>query len=483
MNNTVVLRDYQEQGVADIRDAFRGGARRVVYVSPTGSGKTVLFAFVARNAANRGNRVCILEHRRELVRQAGKALDDEGLPFGTIAAGRRDVSRSQVNVAAVQTLARRVEHYRDAFDLIIADEAHHCVAGTWRTVVEANPKARVLGVTATPERLDGVGLGDVFDSMVLGPTVRDLIDRGYLADYRLFRDPNPPDFSKIRRVAGEYHAGDLAEFMSSSTLVGNAVEHYKREADGLPAVVFTVNVDSASMMASSFRDAGYRAASVDGSMDTATRDERIGALGKGLDILTSCELISEGLDVPGISAAILYRPTMSLAMCRQQIGRALRPKIGGGKAIILDHAGNTHKHGLPCTEIEWSLTSKKRKSSVGNSEPVRTCPECFAVQPIGASVCENCGFEFPRKEGPEIVDGSLEEVDVAAFANVSKTRASIDEAIGQCRTWEELEMLRKALGFKRGWAHHAARAIGWQETTNRAGYTVRFDPIAAVAAA
>ena len=179
------LRDYQTTGVADIRRHFARGVRRVLYQAPTGSGKTVLFAFIVESAVARGNRVVILAHRQEIVDQISAALTSLGVPHGIIAAGY-DETPAPVQVASVATLVRRLDRLC-GIDLIVVDEAHHAVAGTWRKILAAAPQAKVFGVTATPERLDGKGLSDVFETLVLGPTISELVDGRYLVAVRHLR--------------------------------------------------------------------------------------------------------------------------------------------------------------------------------------------------------------------------------------------------------------------------------------------------------
>lgn len=466
--NSVHLRDYQEQALADVRSAMRRH-RRVLLQAPTGAGKTVIFAELARRVSLRGKRVCILVHRRELLRQTCAKLADAGVAHATIEASAKGVSRSTVSVASVQTLARRLQHYAGAFDLIVVDEAHHAVAGQWRAITDAYPTAYVLGVTATPSRLDGRGLGDAFDDLIVGPTPRELIAADYLADYAAFAPPGGgPDLSGIRTRMGDYEAKGLAACMSAGKLVGDAVEHYERHADGRPAVAFCVTVAHAEAVAETFRASGYSATAVDGSLDNAERERRIAGLANGqVQVLTSCDLISEGLDIPGISAAILLRPTKSLGLYLQQVGRALRPKPDGSRAVILDHAGNVLMHGLPCVERPWSLTAPKKAKEKGRA-PVRQCMECYAFSPAGAAECEQCGTAFPKATREvEHEDGRLVEVRGSQFYGadgrpiVERTRTSIERAVASCQDIEDLKALRRALGFKVGWERHIVSSDAW----------------------
>jgi superfamily II DNA or RNA helicase len=245
----------------------------------------------------------------------------------------------------------------------------------------------------------------VFDDMILGPTVRQLIDLGSLSEYRMYAPKQAVDLTGIARRGGDYARGEVAAAMDKPAIHGDAVAHYRRHCDGAPAVAFCVSVEHAEHVAESFRASGYRSASIDGSMP---REIRRGILQEfsrgGLNVLTSCDLISEGFDVPGIVAAILLRPTQSLALYLQQVGRALRVAPGKSHAVILDHVKNSESrdkggqgHGMPCQDREWSLIGRdagSRKTKAGEAA-VRQCESCFAVSPAAASACRECGKAFP----------------------------------------------------------------------------------------
>lgn len=302
------LRDYQTAGVTDTRTRFAEGVRRVLYQAPTGSGKTILFVFIVMNAVARGNRVIILAHRQEIVDQISAALTSLGVPHGIIAAGY-DETPAPVQVASVATLVRRLDRLCD-IDLIVIDEAHHAVAGTWRKIMEAAPQAKILAVTATPERLDGKGLDGVFETLVLGPTIRELIDGKYLSPFSTYAPARDIDLSQIRPRMGDYATDQLADIMSDTVVIGSAVEEYTRLCAGAPAITFCVDIAHSKLVAGRFCEAGHRAAHVDGDTNKDERRALIAALGSGeLQVLINCGLISEGLDVPGVVAAILLRPT------------------------------------------------------------------------------------------------------------------------------------------------------------------------------
>jgi DNA repair protein RadD len=378
------LRPYQVQNVAGIRVAFIH-YRRVLFVLPTGGGKTVCFAYITAHAAEKGNRVLIAAHRQEIVDQISIALSVQGVPHGRIQPGYAQTDEL-VQVGMVQTIARRLDTI-PAPGLLVLDEAHHAVAGTWAKITAAWPTAKVLGVSATPERLDGVGLREAFDELVIGPDVRELIDAGHLAPFRYLAPKTPIDLSGVRSLGGDFNSGDLEQAVDQDGITGNVVEHYEQHLAGRTAIAFCVTVKHAEHVAQRFRDAGIPAASIDGTMSSDERHNLVDKLRTGeIRVLTSCEIISEGFDAPAVGGAILLRPTQSFALFRQQVGRSLRPKPDGSTAVICDHVGNVFRHGLPDALHAWSLDSKRRSKTERNdaASRCRTCPTCNEVFQTGA---------------------------------------------------------------------------------------------------
>jgi superfamily II DNA or RNA helicase len=217
-----LLRPYQERGVADIRRCFGRSVRSVLYQSPTGSGKTVLFAFIVAGAMARGNKVVIIGHRDEIVRQVSAALVELDVAHGIVAAGY-DKTPAPVQIANIATLVRRLDQLEPP-DFIVTDEAHHAVAGMWRTILARWAQAKVLGVTPTPERLDGKGLRDVFDELVIGPTVSELIEAKYLSPFTTFAPARSPDLSGIKTRAGDFAVDQLGKAMSKGIVIDGAVD-------------------------------------------------------------------------------------------------------------------------------------------------------------------------------------------------------------------------------------------------------------------
>lgn len=487
----IILRAFQDDAVTRLRNAIRQGFRSPLLVSPTGSGKTRMFAWLVARLVGNGKRVVVLDHRDELTAQISTALSDAGALHGLIVAGGSYYDpRVLAHVASVQTLVKRLDRVTVP-DFVIIDEAHHCIAGsTWDKVVAywraANPNLVLIGVTATPERLSGEGLGQVFDCMVLGPTVAELIADGWLSNYTLFSPPGQVDMTGVKRTGGDFNKAEAGSRVDKPAITGNAVAHYRRHLNGAPAVAFCNSIQHAEHVAETFRGAGFRSAHIDGKMDKTLRRDAIRDFGAGrLNVLTSCDLISEGFDVPGIVGAILLRPTQSLALYLQQVGRALRPVYEDGadmttrdgrlrgmalgpkpKAVIIDHVGNSGRaeagtfivnHGMPDDERQWSLEGRDRKKKEvdPDAQPYKQCTQCYATNRVLASSCRECGHVFAVKARVvKEVEGELEEVDPEV------ARAQFKLARAKAADIESLVQVGRIRGMKNpeGWASHVIAA-------------------------
>lgn len=416
---------------------------------------TVLFSYIATRTQEMGRRTSILVHREELLTQVSETLDSFGTEHGLISSDSHYDRTYKTHVASVQTLVRRLARV-EVPDLVICDEAHHCIAGSsWGQVIkfwrEKNPKLNVIGVTATPERLGGEGLRDMFDTMVLGPTVADLIASGSLCKYRLFAPPTAVDMSKLHTRGGDFMKAELEAIMANGAIVGNAITHYTKHCNGAPAAAFCVSRQHALDTAERFRAAGYRAVNIDGSMSKDIRRSLIADVRRGaINVVTSCDLLGEGFDVPGLHAAILLRPTQSLALYLQQIGRVMRPAENKPFAVILDHVGNSKMHGLPDDERAWSLDGRPKKDRDKSKQQSKSCKKCFAANNPAASKCRECGEPF-LIEGRKIeeVDGELTEVEVQR----AKKAAAREQ--GMAKDIESLVKLGTIRGYKdpRKWAN------------------------------
>jgi len=417
-------------------------------VLPTGAGKTVVFAWIAQQAARKGNRVMILVHRDFLLDQTSEQLAELGVPHGIIAPGYPQTN-DLVQVASVFTVVRRLGRIPEPV-LIIIDEAHHAPAGQWDKVISYYHNARILGVTATPDRMDNRRLG--FDGLYVGATVKQLTADGWLVPARVYAPPIVADLAGLRAPrSGDYTRADIEGRLDRATVTGDAVKHYLRYAKGLPGVVFCCSVDHARHVAATFTAAGVPAKHIDGSMTKLERKRLVRELRDGvIKLLVSCELISEGFNLPEVAVAILLRPTQSLGLYLQQVGRVLRPAPGKTHAIILDHVGNCIRHGLPDDERDWTLDGDKRKRRTDNVIPLVTCTNCFAVYAPNQLKCPQCDHVRElqaRDTQPVNVDGELEEVNASTISKIDRRWM-----IGRARTLEELYIVAQTLGYKAEWA-------------------------------
>jgi len=455
---------YPDQSdlVASLRASIAGGSKAPLVVLPTGGGKTVIFSWLCAQLHRRGKRVQILSHRQELLKQINDTLREFNVPHTMCSAGMHYNPREAVCNSSIFTVARRLGKIQVP-DVVIADEGHHYTEGsTWDKTIsfwrEHNPNLLVIGFTATPERLDGSGLDHAYDDMVQGLTTAELIQMGRLSDYTLFAPPGEIDTSELHVRMGDYKRDEAATMMQKPKIMGNAIRHYAKYLQGRPAVAFCVSVKHAMATAADFRSQGWKAACIEGSMTTlerrqVNRDFRAGHL----NVMTSCDLISEGYDVPGMHGAILLRPTMSLALYLQQVGRALRKADGKEKAYLLDHVGNSHRHGLPDMPREWSLEGrpKRKRADVERDIQVKMCPSCGAASPSTAVRCRDCGDEFPIKHRKiEEVEGDLEEVSkeeaARRFVQARYNAKDLDALI-------QVGKMRK-MSNPEGWARHVLAA-------------------------
>ena len=451
------LRPYQQRMIDDARAALRR-TNRVLLQGPTGCGKTALTVHMMGTAASQGKRSVFLVHQNELLSQTSRALWEQRLEHGMIAAGKRP-SRLPAQVASVQTLVRRLDQYPDP-DLIIIDECHRSAASTYQRVLEAYPNARVIGLTATPRRTDGKGLSDTYGEIVQGPTIRQLIDAGYLCDYEIYAPPSTVDLSAVKTSMGDYDKRELEQTMDKPTITGDAVATYRKHASGKRAAVMCVSIRHAEHVRDSYQAAGIPAEMLEGSMTNTERETVINRLKSGETlVVTAVNLLVEGLDVPGIEVVQWLRPTKSLIVFMQGNGRGFRTAPGKDRLIILDQVGNWKLHGLPDEDREWSLEGKKKRKHKTEEDPdvnVQQCKHCFHIFRPGPSECPACGkpVEVRAKAELEVVEGDLERIDVEAERKARKQEQ------GTARGLRDLVTLGVRRGMKNptGWAVHVYAA-------------------------
>ena len=443
----IVLRPYQSQIIDGIRAHLSAGKRSVLVVSATGSGKTSLTAHMIAGAVAKGKRAWFCVHRQELVRQSVHTLQSSAeLNVGVIAPKYPVNSYWPAQVASIQTLMRRWERY-PLPDLLVLDECHHVCSRSWSklliALLERKPGMKIIGLTATPTRLDGRGMGEWFETIVDGPPVAQLISEKYLSPYRIFA-PSTADLGNVHTVAGDYNRAELDEAMRGSRVVGDAINEYRQKCAGKRALMFLWSVRASEQMAETLNAAGIPAVHIDGKTPDDVRTRAVVDFRAGrVKVLTNVEIVTEGFDLPAIEACFLLRPTQSLGLYLQMVGRALRLYPGKESALIMDHSGLAFQHGLPDDPREWSLDGIKKKAKGPQESPVRQCMKCYAVMPVQASKCRECGFVFVVKgREVEVEAGELQEVDPA------KIRVERKREQGSAQDYDSLVAVGRRRGYK-----------------------------------
>lgn len=455
------LFEDQEEFVTQLRHSLRAGNKAVLGVASPAFGKTVVAGHIIAAALSKGGSAWFLVHRKNLLRQTSKSFWSAQIEHGLITGGRmRTVSA--VQVGTIGTVFSRIEKLT-APKILFVDEAHLARGNMFETVIKwaLSKGSIVIGLTGTPERLDGKALGDIFEDMVEAKSTQWLIEQGRLSDYEMYTTPVQPDLSHVKKSGGDYNREQLAEVMDSRKIVGDTVSHWKKLAPGKITVCYCVNVKHSKHTAEYFNQNGVPAVHVDAETTEAElRDACEGlASGKYL-VLCNCELVIEGFDLSAqvgrditIECCILLRPTQSKARYLQMVFRALRRK--DYPAIILDHAGCAQRHGLPDDLQEWSLEGKekgKKKSAAADEVKIKQCGNCYAVFRPGPQACPHCGAPVAGQQRElEVVDGQLEKVDKLAIRKEQKKEQ------GKARTLEDLV----ALGLRRG----MAKADSWAAIT------------------
>lgn len=459
------LFDDQAEFVSNLREALRAGYKSVLGVASPAFGKTVVAGHIIATAREKSDATAwFLVHRKNLLRQTSQSFWSAHIEHGLLTSGRTR-SRMPVQVGTIGTVHSRLDRLTPP-TILFVDEAHLSRGKMFETVIRwcLGNGTIVIGLTGTPERLDGKALGDVFSVMVEARPTHWLIAQGRLSGYDIYSTNMQPDLSGVKKVGGDYNREQLAEVMDNRVLVGDAISHWRRHANGMRTVVYCVNVKHSKHTAEAFNDAGIPAVHVDADTTTGELKDACEGLASGKYlVLCNCELVIEGFDLSAqvgkditLECCILLRPTESLARYLQMVFRALRKKEN--PAIILDHAGCAMKHGLPDEEREWSLDGRKKgKRKKTDEEPdvnVQQCQHCFHIFRPGPEKCPSCGNPVVRKASKELrqVDGDLVKIDVDA---IKRERKKVQ---GSARSLEQLVRLGVSRGMKNpgAWAAHIA---------------------------
>ncbi len=442
----VRLRPYQIQALERVQARIAAGVRRIVIVLATGGGKTTIAVQIILEAISRGQCVLFLAHRRELISQTYRRLVQMGVPEAEVGVLMGNDPRrrpgARVQVASVDTLRNRA---KPRADIVFIDECHRALARSYQEISAHYPDAVHLGLTATPYRADGRGLGDAYQELVVVASPSELIAEGFLVAPSVFTVPGEhlPDLSSVHVRAGDYESKQLEDAVNRKALIGNIVEHWVQLANGKRTVAFAVSVEHSKHIAERFREAGVAAEHLDGTTPGDERDAILARLERGeTRVVANCNVLCEGWDQPSVKCAILARPTKSTGLYLQQAGRILRP-WNDERAIVLDHAGCAVEHGLPQDDREFSLEGRKKSGRRAVAEaPTKVCPSCCAVVPVACRTCPECSAEFPAPERvPEERSGVLVSTEEVREQHLR------DE-------WEKLNRIAIERGYKPGWVFH-----------------------------
>jgi len=459
-----MLRGYQTDLISSLRASIAQGNRRPVVQAPTGSGKTLVMASLVSSAVEKRKQVLVLAPRRELIYQTSDKVLQMGVEHGVIMAGERPSLIHSVQVACIPTLHRRcIQNSHMALphaDLVLVDEAHLSIAPSTKELLSNYDNSVIVGFTATPARGDGRGLGEVYDDLVIGPTVKSLTDEGWLVPARYFAGKKP-DVSKVKIQAGDYQQKGLGDAVDKPEIVGDVVTNWIRIAGDRKTVVFAVNVAHSRHLCEQFKEMGVDAEHIDGNTE---RDERKAMLQRLRDgdtqVICSCEVLTYGWDEPSISCAVMARPTKSIARYLQMAGRVLRPYDNKEDCIIIDHAGSVYDLGFVDDEIPWTLEANEKvqerkqdqQKQKSDPKPIE-CKHCsYVFDP--APKCPSCGHEMTSeyKEAVKVVDDDLTELNKQRKRNNRKFSKKEKR-----RFYGELKGIAKSRGYSEGWVAHSYR--------------------------
>lgn len=380
------LREYQKQLIKQTEDAYNNGFNSPCIVLGCGGGKSIITAEIAKKLTCQKKYVLFLVHRKELIEQIKQTFSNWG------------VIMIRCDIKMVQSLHRQLEKFpKNHYDFIIVDENHHSLAKTYKKILDYFDCNR-LGVTATPTRLNGDGLGDINDLLIEGVETKWLIANKFLAPYDYYAPPLI-DTTSLKVRNGEFISSELNSLVQMNKIYGDVIAHYKKLANGKQTIIYCHSIDASREITENLINNGFSAAHVDAKTSKIEREKVINKFARGeITFLSNVDLFGEGLDVPNCECVILLRPTMSLTLHIQQSMRCMRYKENK-HAIIIDHVGNVYRHGLPDDKREWSLDKKNYipQNKDSNLEKYWLCPECFALVTNNKTNCPKCNHPKPKK--------------------------------------------------------------------------------------
>jgi superfamily II DNA or RNA helicase len=443
---SIELRPYQQDLLDKTTNAFKKGFRKVLVESPCGSGKTILLTKMASMAQDNGKTVWFILPRQEIMEQTFETFERCGVPLNT------------VHIGMIITMANHLKELPEP-DLIIYDECHISVSNTYNKISNAFPNAFIVGATASPCRTDNRPLGDLYETIVRGVTVRWLIDNHYLAPYDYY-SVLLTDLASAE-TNGDYDTVKASELLMTSAIYGDIIKSWYKFADGMQTVVYCCSIAHSQKTTEMFNNAGITAVHFDGNTSKAERKRIVDDFRDGkFKVLVNCDLISMGFDMPDINCVMLLRPTQSASLFIQQSGRALRYKPNK-RAVIIDMVGNYNRFQLPDEPYDWSLTQSVKKRKEFNDDgtlSIRQCSECFRCFKT-ANKCPYCGYEYEVKgrELKAVKEVELKKIEAIEKAEQEKQKKLARMEVGQCRTIADLQKIAKERNYKQAWVWQMAR--------------------------
>lgn len=449
------LRQYQAEGIDTMRKLVLEGFRRIVLVLPTGGGKTVVASSIIDMALAMGKRIIFVAHRIELINQTAKQLARFGITdIGVIRADDKRINPdAPVQVCSIETLRNRD---KPPADIVFVDECHRALADSYRALFVAYPDALHIGLTATPFRTDNQGLGELYERLVVCAKPSQLIADGFIESPRVITTPLLPDLTdvEVSGMSHDFHNAQLASAMMKPKLMGNIIEEWKNRAEGRRTVVFAVNIEHSKLICEAFRQEGVRAEHIDANTPTEDRNLALIKLEKyEIQVICNVDVLSEGWDQPSVKCSMLLRPTQSLRLHLQQCGRILRPWKGEDgffpgprSALIIDHAGNCRRHGLPQHDRVYDLTKGSISRELGPS--LRTCEKCYTLWSGASRECPECGWVMPVKE-----HSPIQHDETVKLVEIDPTQVFTLEDEQRAYFMKQLALAREQ-GKKVGWVQY-----------------------------
>jgi len=443
LNNNATLRKYQIEAVSRLRNAVIRGIKKIILALPTGAGKSLIAGQIISNAVSKGNKVLWIVHRRNLVKQMHDVLKKYfDIDAGIIMAGIESETDKLVQLCTIQSYSRRLNldalewnKFYISPEIVIVDECHRSISKSYKSLLKLYKDKIIIGFTATPARADGRGMGELYEEIIDIANIKNLTEQGYLCPIRYFV-PSKIDLDGVKIVMGDYQIKELAEKTIKKKLIGDIVDNWLKCAENRKTIVFCVNVKHSIAICEEFNRRGIPAEHLDAHSTDDERDAVFSKMERGdITVICNVALYQEGLDVPSVSCIVMARPTKSMGLYRQCVGRGLRIENGKENCILMDHGNVIEEHGLLEWPVTWTLDGKRKAWSKPRRETVKKLVKCIACGLVfeGRNVCPDCGTQVKAfGQAIETIDAELEELDA------KKEKGTVTEKrlyLGMLRWW------------------------------------------------